>query len=94
MPAVEQRHVEMLLPRPDAVGDGGRGDAELLGGADEALMAGGGLEEAQAFERGRSSTLKNLSGEAACSGQYATVSSHILRCGGKRGRFGGRLGWR
>ena len=35
-----------------AVGDGGRGDAKLLGGADEALVTGGGLEEAQAFERG------------------------------------------
>ena len=28
--AVEQRHVEVLLQRPDAVGDGGRGDAGLL----------------------------------------------------------------
>ena len=33
--------------------DGGRGDAELLGAAGEALLAGGGLEEAQAFERGQ-----------------------------------------
>ena len=37
-------------------GDGGQGYAEFLGGAGEALRAGGGLEEAQAFERGRSST--------------------------------------
>ena len=51
--AVEQRHVEMLLQRPDAVGDGGRGDAELLGGAGEALEAARGLEEAQAIERGQ-----------------------------------------
>ena len=33
MPAVEQRYVEVLLQHADAVGDGGRGDAELLGGA-------------------------------------------------------------
>ena len=51
--AVEQRHVEKLLQRPDAVRDGGRGDAELLGGAGEALEAGRGLEEAQAMERGQ-----------------------------------------
>ena len=37
MAAVEQRHVEVLLQRPDAVGDGGRGDAGFLGGAGEAL---------------------------------------------------------
>ena len=37
-------------------GDGRQGYAEFLGGAGEALRAGGGLEEAQAFERGRSST--------------------------------------
>ena len=35
--AVEQRHVEVLLQHPDAVGDGGRGDGGLLGGAGEAL---------------------------------------------------------
>ena len=52
VPAVEQRHVEMLLQRPDAVGDGGRGDAELHGGAGEALMAGGGLEETGAVAVG------------------------------------------
>ena len=43
----------MLLQHADAVGDGGRGDAKLLGGAHEALVTGGGLEEAQAFERGQ-----------------------------------------
>ena len=41
----------MLLEHADAVGNGGRGDAELGPGAGEALVAGGGLEEAQAFER-------------------------------------------
>ena len=40
----------MVLQHADAVGDGGRGDAELLGGADEAPVAGGGFEEAQAVE--------------------------------------------
>ncbi len=44
----------------DAVGDGGRGDAELLRGAGEALLAGGGLEEAQVFERGKEQHAKNL----------------------------------
>ena len=53
MAALEERHLEMLLQLVDAVGDGGRGDAKLLGGADEALVTGGGLEEAQAFERGQ-----------------------------------------
>ena len=60
MLAVEQRYVEILLQHPDAVGDGGRGDAELLRGAGEALLAGGGLEEAQVFERGKEQNAKNL----------------------------------
>ena len=53
MAAVEQGDVEMLLQRADAVCDRGRGDAELGGGAHEALMAGRRLEEAQAIERGQ-----------------------------------------
>ena len=40
----------MALKHADAVADGGRGDAELLGGTDEAPVAGSGLEEAQAVE--------------------------------------------
>ena len=60
MAALEERHLEMLLQHADAVGDGGRGDAKLLGGADEALVAGRGLEEAQAFERGQKQHAKNL----------------------------------
>ena len=51
--AVEQRHVEMVFERTDALGDGGRGDAELGGGAGEALETGGDLEEAQALKRGQ-----------------------------------------
>ena len=51
MTAVEQRDAEMLLQGPDAVGDGGRGDAEFPGGADEVLVPGRGLEEPQAVER-------------------------------------------
>ena len=51
MTAVEQRGAEMLLQGPDAVGDGGRGDAEFPGGADEVLVPGRGLEEPQAVER-------------------------------------------
>ena len=43
----------MLLGRADAVGDGGRSDAELLAGKREAPVPGGSLEEAQAFERGK-----------------------------------------
>ena len=35
---------------PDTQADWARGDAELLGGADEAPETGGGLEEAQAVE--------------------------------------------
>ena len=52
----------MLLEHADAVGDGGRGDAELGPGAGEALVAGGGLEEAQAFERGQEQHGSDTSG--------------------------------
>ena len=52
-PALEQRGVEMLLQGADAVADGGGGHPELLAGEHEALVAGGGLEEAQAVERGQ-----------------------------------------
>ena len=49
--AVEQGGAEMDFEHADAVGDGGGGDAEFLGGAHEALVPGGGIEEAQAIER-------------------------------------------
>ena len=57
-PTLEQLGVEMLLQGADSVADGGGGDAELLAGEGEALVPGGGLEEAQAFERGKWSTAK------------------------------------
>ena len=40
----------VTLEHADAVGDGRRGDAELLAGMGEALVPGGGFEEAQAVE--------------------------------------------
>ena len=46
-PSLEQFGAQMLLQGADAVADGGGGDAELLAGQHEALVAGGGLEEAQ-----------------------------------------------
>ena len=49
--AGEQRGAEMVFQHADAVGDGRRGDAELLGGKHETLVPGGGLEESQAVER-------------------------------------------
>ena len=52
-PSLEELGVQMLLQGADAVGDGGGGDLELLAGQHEALVAGGGLEEAQAVERGQ-----------------------------------------
>ena len=52
-PALEELGVEMLLQGADAVADGGGGDLEFLAGEHEALVAGGGLEEAQAVERGQ-----------------------------------------
>ena len=52
-PSLEELGVEMLLQGADAVADGGGGDAELLAGQHEALVAGGGLEEAQAVEWGQ-----------------------------------------
>ena len=50
-PPLEELGAKMALKHADAVADGGRGDAELFGGAEEAPVAGGGLEEAQAVER-------------------------------------------
>ena len=49
-PAPKELGAEMALQHADAVGDVGRGDAELPGGADEAPVAGGGFEETQAVE--------------------------------------------
>ena len=52
MTALEQCGAEMALQHTDAVGDRGRGDAELLGGRDEkTLVPGRGFEESQAVER-------------------------------------------
>ena len=76
------------------MGDGGRGDAELLAGKHEALVPGRGLEEAQAFERGQ--VLHRESGRS-----LQTKRSYIIshpRAIGKKGRRGsaaqgiGRLG--
>ena len=52
-PALEELGAQMLLQGADAVANGCSGDAELLAGQHEALVAGGGLEEAQAVERGK-----------------------------------------
>ena len=49
--AVEQRGAEMGFEHADAVGDGGGGDLQLVGRAHEALVPGGGIEEAEALER-------------------------------------------
>ena len=49
-PPLEQRGAEMLFEHADAVGDGGRGDAELLAGMGEAAQPGGRFEESQAVE--------------------------------------------
>ena len=48
--ALEQGGAQVLLQHAHAVGDGGGGDAEFLASAGEALVAGGGLEEAQAVQ--------------------------------------------
>ena len=58
----------MLLQPCDALGDGGRGDPEPGGGAGEALVAGGGLEEAQAFERGQEQHGSDTSGRVVDKG--------------------------
>ena len=49
-PTVEQDFAEMLFEHADAVGNGGGGDAEFLGGAGEAFAPGGGFEEAEAVQ--------------------------------------------
>ena len=49
--SLEEFGAEMVLQHADAVGDGGRGDAELVGSQDEAPVPGVGFEEAQAVER-------------------------------------------
>ena len=51
--ALEELGAQMLLQGADAVADGGGGNAELLAGQHEALVAGGGLEKAQAVEWGQ-----------------------------------------
>ena len=43
----------MVLQAADAVADRGGGHAQLLARQHEALVPGGGLEEAQAVERGQ-----------------------------------------
>ena len=48
--AVEQWSAEVRFEHADAMGDGGRGDAELPRGADEALVPRGSIEEAEAIE--------------------------------------------
>ena len=64
----------MLLQGADAVADGGGGNAELLAGQHEALVAGSGLEEAQAFERGK---VKHGEDPVGVRWQNAIISSHI-----------------
>ena len=68
--AVEQRGAEMGFEHADAVGDGGGGDLQLVGRADEALVPGGGIEEAEAVERRQ--RVHGRGGRAASSGH-----SHI-----------------
>ena len=60
MAAVEQRHVGVLLQRPDAVGDGGRGDAELLGGEGEPWWRAAASKKRRLSSGGRKSTRENL----------------------------------
>ena len=81
MAAVEQGDLEMLLQPADAVGDGGRGDPEFGPGAGEALVAGGGLEEAQAFEWGQEQHGRETSGRAWTNGCYGIAH---FRVGGSR----------
>ena len=50
MAADEQRGVKMAFEHADAMGDGGRSDAELFGGTGKALVPGGCFEEGQAVE--------------------------------------------
>ena len=64
--AVEQRGAEMGFEHADAVGDGGGGDLQLVGGADEAFVPGGGIEEAEALERRQN--VHGRGGRAAPSG--------------------------
>ena len=46
----EELGAEMAFQHADAVGDGGRGDAELVAGMGEAAESGGGLKVFQAVE--------------------------------------------
>ncbi len=48
--AVKQFSTEMALQHADAMGDGGRSDAEFVRGAHKALVSGCRLEEAEAVE--------------------------------------------
>ena len=81
-PALEELGAEMLLQGADAVGDGGGGDAELLAGKDEALVPGGGLEESQAFERGK---VQHGEGPDEALWQNSIMPSHIGASHASRG---------
>ena len=48
--AVKQGMADVIFEYLDAVGDGRGGDLEFRGGADEALMPGGGIEEAETLK--------------------------------------------
>ena len=65
--AVEERHANVCLEHADAVRDRGEGDTQFLRCAHEALMASGGIEEAQAVE-----------GRERGHGLAAVFANHIL----------------
>ena len=70
--AVEQLDIEMLLQRPDTVGDGACRDPELGRGAGEALAACRSLEETQAIERRRQH------GRGTCGWAVLTCRPHVI----------------
>ena len=50
-PAQEERLAEQVFQKLDLVADGGLGHAELLAGAGEAAMPGGGIEHPHRIQR-------------------------------------------
>ena len=75
-PSLELLGVQMLFQGADPVADGGGGDVELLAGQHEALVPGGGLEEAQAFERGK---VEHGDGPEGALWQNVIMSSQHIR---------------
>src|SRR5262249_58282223 len=70
---LEETHAQLVLQRPDLTADGRRGDAELVGGECEALVAPGSLEHAQSGKRRQVPVHQPITGLAGGGGGRRTA---------------------